>query len=40
MHKYEEFLDNQEKNLESGFISQEEYDELIQQANEYATIVE
>lgn len=37
---YEEFLDNQEKNLESGFISQEEYDELIQQANEYATIVE
>lgn len=37
---YEEFLDNQEKNLENGFISQEEYDELIQQANEYATIVE
>ena len=26
--------------LQNGFISQEEYDDLIEQANEYATIVE
>lgn len=37
---YDEFIENQAKNLQNGFISQEEYDELIEQANEYATIAE
>ena len=36
---YEEFLVNQQKNLENGFITQEEYDTFLAEANEYATIV-
>lgn len=36
---YEEFVDNQQKNLESGFITQEEYDLLLKEASQYATIV-
>ena len=37
---YEEFLENQQKNLESGFITQEEYDRLLEEVGQYATIVE
>ena len=36
---YEEFLANQQKNLENGFITQEEYDTFLAEANEYATII-
>ncbi|MDO4280102.1 MAG: hypothetical protein Q4C56_00575 [Peptococcaceae bacterium] len=37
---YEEFLANQKANLESGYISKEEYDRLLSDAREYATIVQ
>lgn len=37
---YEEFLENQEKNLESGFITQEEYYQIIEEASEYAAIID
>lgn len=36
---YEEFLNNQKANLESGMITQEEYDRFLQEAQTYATIV-
>lgn len=36
---YEEFLANQQKNLENGFITQEEYDAALAEANEYATVI-
>lgn len=34
-----EYIDNQRKNLENGFITQEEYDELMANIDQYATIV-
>lgn len=36
---YEEFVDNQQKNLESGFITQEEYELLLKESSQYATII-
>ena len=36
---YNEFLDNLNMNLESGFISQDEYDRLLAESQVYATIV-
>lgn len=35
----EEFMNNLQANLESGFISQEEYDELLAETEQYATII-
>ena len=35
----EEYIANQKRNLETGFITQEEYDELMDEIDEYATIV-
>ena len=35
----EEYIANQMRNLETGFITQEEYDELIKNIDVYATIV-
>lgn len=37
---YEEFIENQKKNLESGFITQEEYNQLLEDAQNYAIVVE
>ena len=34
---YQEFLENQQYNLETGFISQEEYDRFLSEAQRYAT---
>lgn len=36
---YEKFLENQKKNLESGFITQEEYEQGLNEAKQYATII-
>lgn len=36
---YEKFLENQKKNLESGFITQEEYEQGLNEAKQYATIL-
>ena len=36
---YQEFLENQQKNLDSGFISQEEYDSIMAESQQYATYV-
>lgn len=36
---YEAFLENQKKNLESGFITQEEYEKGLNESKQYATIV-
>lgn len=35
--RYQEFLENQQYNLETGFISQEEYDRFLSEAQRYAT---
>ena len=35
----DEFLENQKHNLESGFISQQEYDSYLAEENMYAEIV-
>lgn len=35
----EEYIANQKSNLETRFITQEEYDELIKKIDEYASIV-
>ncbi|MCD8145567.1 MAG: hypothetical protein LUD79_09630 [Oscillospiraceae bacterium] len=35
----EEYIANQQRNLESGFITQEEYDEMMANIDQYATIV-
>ena len=37
---YDEFLNNLKLNLESGFISQDEYNRLLAEAQVYATIVD
>lgn len=36
---YKEFLENQRRNLENGFITQEEYEQLLKDVQSYATIV-
>lgn len=36
---YNEFLENQKRNLDSGFITQAEYNELLAEAQQYAAIV-
>jgi hypothetical protein len=36
----EQFIDNQRKNLASGFITQQEYDEMMQNIDIYAEIIE
>ena len=36
---YEEFIANQKKNLENGFITRAEFDQLMHDIQEYATIV-
>jgi len=35
---YEEVMENVKKNLETGFISQEEYDSIIDEIGKYATV--
>jgi len=37
---YDEFLNNLNLNLESGFISQDEYNRLLAEAQVYATILD
>ncbi len=37
---YNEFLDNQKRNLDNGSITQEEYDMFVEEGRQYATIVE
>lgn len=36
---YKKFLENQKKNLESGFITQEEYEQGLKESKQYATII-
>ena len=36
---YKEFVENEKANLQSGFITEEEYQALLQEAEQYATIV-
>lgn len=36
---YQNFLDAQQENLESGFITQEEYNKFLQESQQYATIL-
>ena len=36
----EEYIANQQRNLQNGFITQEEYDELMDNIDQYATVVE
>lgn len=36
---YQRFLDAQKENLESGFISQEEYNQFLEESKQYATIL-
>ena len=36
---YKKFLENQKKNLESGFITQEEYEQGLKESKKYATII-
>ncbi|MDR3148912.1 MAG: hypothetical protein LBT88_02690 [Oscillospiraceae bacterium] len=38
--QWEEFLENQNHNIETGFITQEEYDRFIEEAQMYAEIIE
>ena len=37
---YKEFLKNQQINLENGFITQEEYEQLLEEVQNYATIID
>lgn len=37
---YEEFIANQQKNLENRFITRDEFDQMMQNIQEYATVVE
>lgn len=37
---YEEFIANQQKNLENGFITRDEFDQMMKNIQEYATVVE
>ena len=37
---HDEFITNLQKNLKSGFITQEEYDQFILDSQEYATVVD
>ena len=36
---YEQYLENKKENLDSGWITQEEYDNALAEANQYATYI-